>query len=169
MVTLQQLNAFTTEQFIETFGGIFENSPHIAQKAAALRPFVSLEQAFNTMQEIVNTASHKEKTTLILEHPELGRRIAMSHSSIQEQAGAGLNTLTPTEFERMSTLNTQYMEKFKFPFIIAVAGLNKHDIMHAIERRLALDHETEFTTALQEIEKIAHIRFTTLTAEHATV
>ncbi|MER2106700.1 MAG: 2-oxo-4-hydroxy-4-carboxy-5-ureidoimidazoline decarboxylase [Solibacillus sp.] len=169
MISLSQLNTFTLEQFTETFGEIFENSPHIAQKAALARPFVSLEQAFDTMKDIVSASSIEEKTTLILEHPELGKRIAMSNASVQEQAGSGLNALTPEEFKKMSSLNTQYMEKFKFPFIIAVTGLNKHDIMQAIERRLAFDYETEFTTALQEINKIAHIRFTALTAEQATV
>lgn len=169
MLTLTHINTCTAEAFTNALGGIFENSPHIAQKAAPLRPFVSLEQAFDVMKNIVNELSTEEKTVLILEHPELGSRLVMSNASVQEQAGAGLNTLTAAEFERLSTLNAHYMEKFKFPFIIAVTGLTKHDIIREMERRLTLDKQTEFATALQEIDKIAHIRFTALTVAPVTI
>ena len=51
-----------------------------------------------------------------------------------------------------------YMKKFKFPFIIAVSGLNKEEVFGNIQDRLQNTVETEFDTALKEIHKIAEIR-----------
>lgn len=165
MTTLQNINLYNDEQFIDLFGGIFENSPWVAQKAAPARPFVSLEAAFEAMRKVVEEADIDEKVTLILQHPELGSRLSMSEHSVAEQTGAGLNALTADEFEVITKLNKQYTEKFNFPFIIAVAGLDKHQIMQEMQRRLELDTTTEFNTALNEIYKIARIRFTAITEQ----
>ena len=159
MSTLKQINHYTIDQFTQVFGEIFEHSPWIAQKAAIARPFSSLEEVYETMKEIVELSPKEQQLTLILEHPELGTRLQMSNASVQEQAGAGLNTLTPDEFKYISALNARYTEKFHFPFIIAVAGKDKHTIMSEMERRLSLIVEEEFQTALQEIYKIAKMRF----------
>lgn len=165
MTTLQNINLYTDEQFIDLFGGIFEHSPWVAQKAAYARPFVSLDAAFEAMRKIVEESDIDEKVALILEHPELGSRLSMSEHSVAEQSGAGLNSLTADEFEVITQLNKQYTEKFNFPFIIAVAGLDKHHIMQEMQRRLKLDNTTEFNTALNEIYKIARIRFTAITEQ----
>ena len=165
MSILDKINQYTTEQFIQVFGEIFEHSPWVAQKAAMMRPFSSIEDVYETMKEIVELSSKEQQLALILEHPELGTRLRMSNASVKEQAGAGLNTLTPYEFKHISALNNRYTEKFQFPFIIAVAGKNKHTIMHEMERRLSLTVAEEFQTALQEIYKIARIRFQTIVDE----
>lgn len=159
MTALEKINRFTEEQFIDVFGGIFENSPQFAKKAYNIKPFQSIDSVYETMRKIVEEASLEEKVKLILEHPELGSRISMSEHSVSEQASAGLNALTPEEFEHITNLNKQYRKKFHFPFIIAVAGLNKHFIIKEIERRLQNDKSTEFHTAINEIYKIAKIRF----------
>ena len=165
MTTLEQINQYTTDQFIQLFGEIFEHSPWVAQKAAIARPFSSLEDIYTTMKEIVELSPKEQQLALILEHPELGTRIQMSNASVKEQAGAGLNALTPDEFKHISALNARYTEKFHFPFIIAVAGKDKHTITSEMERRLSLTIEEEFQTALQEIYKIAHIRFQAIVNE----
>ena len=165
MTTLQNINLYTDEQFIDLFGGIFEHSPWVAQTAALARPFVSRDAAFEAMRKVVEESDIDEKVALILEHPELGSRLSMSEHSVAEQAGAGLNALTADEFEVITQLNKQYTEKFNFPFIIAVAGLDKHHIMQEMQRRLKLDNTTEFNTALNEIYKIARIRFTAITEQ----
>lgn len=165
MSTLDKINHYTTEQFIQVFGEIFEHSPWVAQKAVIARPFSSLEDVYETMKEIVELSSKEQQLALILEHPELGTRLQMSNASVKEQAGAGLNTLTPAEFKHISALNARYTEKFHFPFIIAVASKDKHMIMSEMERRLSLTVEEEFQTALQEIYKIAQIRFQAIVTE----
>lgn len=164
MVTLEKINRFTVEQFVEVFGGIFEDSPWVAEKAALKRPFPTLKSVYEEMKKLVENTSLEEKERLILKHPELGNRISMSEHSVNEQAGAGLNALTSNEYELIMKLNKLYRDKFNFPFIIAVTGLDKHFIMKEIERRLQNDKSTEFTTALNEIYKIARIRFENITA-----
>ena len=159
MNMLEHINTCSTDQFIELFGEIFEHSPWIAQQAAEARPFASLYDAFHSMKLIVETSRKDQQLALILKHPELGTRIKMSNASVGEQKGAGLDALLPEEFERVSSLNARYTATFQFPFIIAVAGKNKQMIMNEMERRLKLTAAEEFQTALQEIYKIALIRF----------
>ena len=165
MTTLEQINHYTTDQFIQLFGEIFEHSPWVAQKASIARPFSSLDDIYETMKAIVELSPKEQKLALILEHPELGTRLQISNASVKEQAGAGLNTLTPDEFKRISSLNARYTEKFHFPFIIAVSGKDKHTIMNEMERRLCLTADEEYETALREIYKIALIRFQTIISE----
>ncbi len=81
-----------------------------------------------------------EQLALLRAHPDLGAaRRAMSDASSREQAGAGLDALTRDELERLRTLNAAYREKFGFPFLYAVKGSTKHDILNALERRLPVD------------------------------
>ena len=159
MMVIEQLEKYSNEQFIELFGEIFEHSPWIAEKALKERPFQSVDETFEVMREIVEKSSYDKKLALILEHPELGKRIKMSEASVREQSGAGLDSLSPEEFEIFSATNKAYMGKFDFPFIIAVAGKDKNDILSAMKVRLNNSCEAEFNTALNEIYKIAKIRF----------
>ena len=159
MLVIEQLEKYSNEQFIELFGEIFEHSPWIAEKALKERPFQSVDETFEVMRKIVEKSSYDKKLALILEHPELGKRIKMSEASVREQSGAGLDSLSPEEFEIFSATNKAYMGKFDFPFIIAVAGKDKNDILSAMKVRLNNSCEAEFNTALNEIYKIAKIRF----------
>ena len=99
---------------------------------------------------------------LILEHPELGIKKGQQNNltahSKQEQTRAGLDNLSGAEYNLLSRLNKDYMNKFKFPFIIAVSGLNKEEVFRNIQVRLQNTVETEFDTAIEEIHKIAEIR-----------
>lgn len=156
---IEKLNEYSNDQFVELFGEIFEHSPWIAQKAAETKPFNTVEEPFETMRRIVEESTYEEQLALILEHPELGKRIKMSEASVREQSGAGLDSLSPEEFDVFSATNKAYMKKFEFPFIIAVAGKDKHDILSAMKERLNNSREAEFETALQEIYKIARLRF----------
>ena len=166
MNTLEHINTCSPSEFVQIFGEIFEHSPWIAQKAAEARPFATFDDAFRSMKLIVETARKDQQLSLIREHPELGTRIKMSDASVGEQKGAGLDALSPEEFDRISSLNTSYTATFQFPFIIAVAGKSKQMIMDEMERRLKLSAEEEFRTALQEIYKIALIRFNAIIETH---
>lgn len=159
----ERLNTLTKEQFIEVFGEIFEHSPWIARSAIEEQPFKSAEDAFEAMRKVVEKSSYDQQLALILEHPELGKRIKMSEASVREQSGAGLDSLSPEEFEVFSATNKTYMEKFEFPFIIAVAGKDKHAILSAMKERLNNSREAEFENAINEIYQIARLRFNAIT------
>ena len=104
----------------------------------------------------------EEKRALILAHPDLAGRLALAKQltadSLKEQGSAGLDGLTPDELKRFTELNDAYKARFGFPFIMAVKGRTKDEIIAAFERRLAHDRQREFATALEEIEKIVLLR-----------
>jgi 2-oxo-4-hydroxy-4-carboxy-5-ureidoimidazoline decarboxylase len=158
MYTIEKINETTFQQFIEITGGIFEHSPWIAEQAEGLKPFHSLYHLHQEMVNIVKNSSLEQKLALIKAHPNLGDRVAMTADSIEEQKGAGLQNLTPLEYNQLITMNQRYMEKFGFPFILAVRGKNKQQIYESIEERINHSKEVEFETALTEIFKIALLR-----------
>jgi 2-oxo-4-hydroxy-4-carboxy-5-ureidoimidazoline decarboxylase len=158
MYTIEKINETTFQQFIEITGGIFEHSPWIAEQAEGLKPFHSLYHLHQEMVNIVKNSSLEQKLALIKAHPNLGDRVAMTADSIEEQKGAGLQNLTPLEYNQLITMNQRYMEKFSFPFILAVRGKNKQQIYESIEERINHSKEVEFETALTEIFKIALLR-----------
>ena len=82
----------------------------------------------------------------------------LTAESTSEQASAGLDKCTPAEFQRFTALNDSYKRKFPFPFIMAVKGKSRGEILEAFERRIYHDEDTEFRTALAEVHKIALIR-----------
>ena len=158
MKSIEQLNHFNRQSFIEYLSDIFEHSRWITEQAEQRRPFLSLQDLHQAMKKIVETADTEAQLTLIKAHPHLGDTVQMSEDSTNEQNQAGLKNLTPIEFEQFTTLNKQYVTKFQFPFITAVKGKNKEEIYQEMQRRLHNDEQTEYNTALNEIYKIAMFR-----------
>lgn len=158
MVTINQLNKVSQLQFVQILKDIFEHSPWIPERTWSYRPFSALEDLHEKMVIIVKESTDVEKLDLIQAHPNLGARLEMSTSSVKEQANAGLSQLSPKEYEDFSLLNKQYMDKFGFPFIMAVKGQTKGEIYSSMERRVKHPLKDEFETALSEIEKIALFR-----------
>lgn len=158
MLTLQQLNQTTTNEFVKLLGDVFEHSSWIAEKASAYKPFYSLLDLYQHLISIVKNASSDEKLNLIKAHPRLGFKIQMSPNSTKEQQEAGLQTLSPDEARKFLTLNQHYQTKFGFPFIIAVKGKDKSYIYQMMKERIQYTKESEFENALAEIFKIAWFR-----------
>lgn len=158
MLTIDQLNESNHAEFMEILGGIFERSPWIAEKAEKAKPFISFNHLYQVMIQMVENATSEQKLALIKAHPNLGEHVEMSENSIHEQKGAGLKNLTREEYNKFITMNHQYMEKFCFPFIIAVRGKNKHQIYKAMQARIHNEKDSEFHTALNEIYQIARLR-----------
>lgn len=160
--SLDQVNALGHEDFIAVFGDIAEHSPWVAEKAAAARPFADRRAMAEAFVEALLTAGEPEKLALIRAHPDLAGRAAMAgdlaEESKREQAGAGLDRLTPGEFSRFSALNDAYREKFRFPFILAIKGVDKHEILRSFEERLANDPEAEFANAIRQVAQIVAFR-----------
>jgi 2-oxo-4-hydroxy-4-carboxy-5-ureidoimidazoline decarboxylase len=157
-MTLGELNACSAPRFVETLGWILEASPWVAERASSSRPFASVDDLHRAMTTAMDQATPDERLTLLRAHPDLGTRARMSDASIGEQHGAGLDRLTPEEFDRLQRLNTAYREKFGFPFLFAVKGSTKHDVLAALERRLPAAPEQEFEEALRQVRRIALFR-----------
>ena len=155
---LTDLNQIDLEALVQAIGWVFEHSPWVAAQAWSSRPWESVEALHQAMRKAVEQAPVQMQLDLIRAHPDLGARAKMADASVQEQRGAGLDSLTSAEYQRIQDLNTGYTQKFGFPFIIAVKGKTKQDIFEAMEKRLHHDYQTEFAAALGQIYKIASFR-----------
>jgi 2-oxo-4-hydroxy-4-carboxy-5-ureidoimidazoline decarboxylase len=157
-LSIEEINHFTQEQFVETIGWVFEHSPWVAERAWHLRPFALCAELSERMNGEVAAASAEEQLALLRAHPDLGTRAKISPGSTSEQAGAGLDRLTSGEYARLMDLNTAYREKFEFPFLYAVKGSDKFAILEALERRLSSNRIDEFQEALRQVYRIARFR-----------
>ncbi|HUR33975.1 MAG TPA: 2-oxo-4-hydroxy-4-carboxy-5-ureidoimidazoline decarboxylase [Vicinamibacterales bacterium] len=157
-MTLEELNASDREAFVAVVGWLFEDSPWVAERAWADRPFASPEALLAAMTAAVAGADRARQLALLRAHPDLGARARMSEASEGEQAGAGLDRLTPVEYEQLQRLNTEYRERFGFPFLFAVRGSTTHDVLAALSTRLGASAEQEFEEALRQVYQIAAFR-----------
>ena len=155
----------TRAAFVERFGGVFEHSPWVAESAfdAGLNSTCETATALHVlMASAMMAGDDVKKLALIMAHPDLAGRLAragrLTAESTKEQASAGLDQLTDAERARFTELNDAYKARFGFPFIMAVKGRSKDEIMSAFERRIAHDRDQEFSTALEEISRIALMR-----------
>ncbi|MBU1282193.1 MAG: 2-oxo-4-hydroxy-4-carboxy-5-ureidoimidazoline decarboxylase [Gammaproteobacteria bacterium] len=158
------------EDFVKVFADIYEHSPWVAEKAFDLgqdagSPDASIDEIdglHQRMADLLLSASHAAQLALINAHPDLAGKAAvrgeLTASSTSEQAGAGIHACTAEEFARFTELNDAYKAKFGFPFIMAVKGSNRHQILAAFEERIHNSPEQEFACALAEINKIALFR-----------
>lgn len=152
-------------EFVARFGGVFEHSAWIAERAFDRNTLAAPLDAATLHAALAaefHAADEAEKHGVLKAHPDLAGRLAvageLTEDSRKEQAGAGLDRLNQAEFSRFTDLNTRYQAKFDFPFIIAVKGLTKAEILHAFENRIHHDRQQEFDTACHEVEKIARLR-----------
>ena len=152
-------------EFVARFGGVFEHSAWIAERAfdrGALPERLDAGCLHGALAAEFRAASEGERLGVLRAHPDLAGRLAvageLTEDSRREQAGAGLDRLTAAEFARFTDLNTRYQTRFGFPFIIAVKGLTRGEILHAFENRIHHGHQEEFGTACRKVEKIARLR-----------
>jgi OHCU decarboxylase len=151
--------------FVSEFGGIFEHSPWIAERAHALELGPTHDTArgvHSALARVFRSASEEERLGVLTAHPDLAGKLAaakrLTAESTAEQASAGLDALTDAERAAFTRLNAEYTEKFGFPFIIAVRDHDKAGILAAFERRIGQDREAEFAEACRQVERIAELR-----------
>ncbi len=161
-ITLATVNAMDVPAFVAAFGDVAEHSPWVAERAAGGRPFESLRDMVEAFADEVREAGPAEKLALLRAHPDLAGKAAiageMAEDSRREQAGAGLDALTPEEFSRFTELNESYSAKFGFPFILAVRGADKQTILGAFAERIERDPEAEKAMAVNEVTRIIGLR-----------
>lgn len=158
-------DAPTREAFIARFGPVYEASPWVAEAvwpAVARGNLDKPEALADAMRAVVDAAPREQRLALIRAHPQLAVAGRMAEASVQEQRGAGLDQCSPEELAEFQRFNAAYLDRFGFPFIIAVKGLSRGDILAAFGARLEYDAEAEFATAMTQIHRIAGFRLAAL-------
>lgn len=165
-ISLSKLQRMNREAFVALFGGVFENSSWVAERAWREGLFESVEALHGAMVKAVQSAGRDRQLELLRSHPDLAGKAAVSghltDESTREQAGAGLDQLTLGEYREFQVLNETYKNKFGFPFIVAVKGLTKGEILGAFNERLNHSLESELNMCLSEVAKIARLRLADL-------
>jgi 2-oxo-4-hydroxy-4-carboxy-5-ureidoimidazoline decarboxylase len=160
--TLSELNTMSPETFAAVLSGIFEHSPWVAEIAATLRPFDSIDALHREMSRVVETQSLTRQLGLINAHPELAGKAAvrgeLTDESTREQKGAGLDRCTQEELDDLQRLNAAYREKFGFPYVLAVRGYDLSGIVENLKARLDNSRGEELHANLDQISRIARFR-----------
>jgi len=157
-VTIAELNMLDHSAFVNALGAVFEHSRWVPDRAWAGRPFADIEALHAAMTHQVEKASFTEKLRLLQAHPDLGAQVHLSPASATEQASAGLGSLTSSEYEQLQRLNSAYRSHFGFPFLLAVKGRTKYDVLRALQTRITALPEDEYREALQQVYRIARFR-----------
>jgi len=161
-LTIDSLSRLDRASFMAAVGAVFEHSPWVMERAWERRPFANRAALLEVLRSVLAEAERGELLALINAHPELAGKAAvrgdLTADSAREQAGAGLNACTPEEFASIQQLNSAYRERFGWPFIIAVKGLGRQEIIAAMAARLTRRPEDEFAEALAQILRIASLR-----------
>jgi OHCU decarboxylase len=157
------------EEFVSRYGSVYEHSPWVAEESFAVAAGIEgVDQLAEIFAACVDRADHEQKLVLIRAHPDLAGKAAISGeltgASSAEQASAGIDQCSGEEYQRFQDLNRRYRKKFGFPFVMAVRGSDRHEILAAFESRLDNDSRTEFDRAIREIHKIAYLRLRELEA-----
>jgi 2-oxo-4-hydroxy-4-carboxy-5-ureidoimidazoline decarboxylase len=166
MPSLAEINSLDRGAFTAALGHLFEHSPWVADQTWPQRPFRDAEHLHAELCAVMRSAPRERQLALIRAHPDLAGRLAQQNrltaESTREQASAGLNQLTEVELTAFQKNNAAYLARFGFPFIICARLANKAVILDAMQSRVGNPPETEFQTALGEIEKIAQLRLNDL-------
>lgn len=161
-MTVAGLNGSDRPAFVSALGHLFEHSPWVAEETWPQRPFRDAAHLHGELCRTMQGAGYERKLALIRAHPDLAGRLAqqrkLTAESTREQASAGLNQLTDAELAEFQQLNSDYRTRFEFPFIICARLNHREAILAAMRARISNTAETEFATALAEIEKIARLR-----------
>ena len=162
LLSIDDLNRMAVSDFTTRFGDVAEHSPWVAERAAGAHPFADREAVVEAFAAALRGAAREERLAVLRAHPDLAGRAAVSgdltEDSRREQAGAGLDRLTPQEFERFTVLNATYKERFAIPFIFAVKGATAAMILAAFEERIANGREVEVENAIDNVCRIMRFR-----------
>ncbi|RZO49651.1 MAG: 2-oxo-4-hydroxy-4-carboxy-5-ureidoimidazoline decarboxylase [Candidatus Pelagibacterales bacterium] len=158
---LNKINKLSETEFIEVFGNIFENASWIAKKLYLKKPFKNFLDLSKKMISIFEDTDTQSKLKILLSHPDLADKTkigVLTPDSNKEQNSAKLDQCTEAEFNEFKNLNEKYKSKFGFPFILAVKGKNKSEILTSFKKRILFDKKIEFDEAVKQVKNIAILR-----------
>ena len=154
----KDLNTINENQFTSLFGSVFEKSEWIAAETFKKKPFKNSQDLINKMINVYDSCSIDQIIIILNLHPKLAIEKRLTSFSTKEQTGAELDKCSEEELAEFDRLNFDYEKKFKFPFIVAVKGKNKNEILRIFRSRINNDYEKEFQEAKKEVIKIALLR-----------
>ena len=158
---INKTNNLSKAEFTQMFGNIFENASWITKKLYRKKPFSSFQDLSEKMISIFEDSNNENKLKIIKSHPDLADKTNISSltpDSNKEQSGVGLDKCTEEEFNEFKNLNLKYKNKFGFPFIIAVKGKGKSEILDNFRKRISLDKKIELDEAITQVKQIANLR-----------
>ena len=159
MDTLDKVNKMSKSDFISIFGNVFEKTEWIAERVFDYLPYKNFDNLRLKFFKIYNESNKESIIKILNSHPELVVEQKLTNESKNEQKGAGLNECSKEEVEEFKKLNLNYKKKFGFPFIIAVKGKNKNDILNYFRTRIKNSFDEEFIEAKKQVGEIATFRF----------
>ena len=158
MITIEKINNLNKSDFLGIFGNVFEKSDWIAEKVFDLKPFKNNEDIFLKIIGIYENSDKNIILRILNSHPELVVEKKLTSNSKSEQSNARLNECTNEEYNEFKKLNIDYKNKFNFPFIIAVKGKHKTEILNSFKQRIQNSLDEEFFEAKKQVKKIASLR-----------
>ena len=157
---INKINKLSKSEFIKVFANIFENARWIAEELYNQKPFDNFEELSLKILNIFENATKEKQLKILNAHPDLANKTKISlltPDSLKEQTNAGLDQCTKEEFNEFKELNDTY-KKFGFPFILAVKGKTKNEILNNFRKRISSDPEIEFNEAVKQVKQIASLR-----------
>ena len=158
MIDIKKINSLDKSEFLSIFGNVFEKSKWISEKVFEKKPFKNLESFVSEIICIYENSDNKTILEILNLHPELAVEKKLTTDSEVEQSKANLKQCTSVEFDEFKKLNIEYKKKFNFPFIIAVKGKNKNQILNYFRERIRNSLDEEFLEAKKQVKKIATFR-----------
>ena len=158
MDSIDKFNKLSKTEFISIFGNIFEKTEWIAEKCYESKPYNNLDELVSKMMKIFENIEKERHLEILNSHPDLAVEKKLTKDSKNEQKNASLNQCTDKEFIEFKKLNEEYKKKFGFPFIIAVKGKNKEEILNSFRQRITNNINLEFEEAKKQVKKIASFR-----------
>ena len=161
MKTIDKINKLSRSEFVEIFANIFEKTKWIAEKLYNQKPFDDFKDLCSKMLGIFETAGKETQLKILGAHPDLSDKVTvnlLTSNSRSEQSNAGLDQCSEEEFNEFKNLNKSYRQKYGFPFVIAVKGKNKIEILSEFRKRILNSVDEEFNEAIIQIGKIANLR-----------
>ena len=158
MDSIDKFNKLSKAEFISIFGNIFEKTKWVAEKCYESKPYNNLDELVSKMMKIFENIEKERLLEILNSHPDLAVEKKLTKDSKNEQKNASLNQCTDEEFVEFKKLNEEYKKKFGFPFIVAVKGKNKEEILNSFRQRITNNINLEFEEAKKQVKKIASFR-----------
>ncbi len=158
---INKINNLSKNNFVQVFGNVFENAVWIAENLYLQKPFKNFLELKEKMLHIFENTNNENKLKILNSHPDLADKTKIGMLTLDsniEQKSAGLDQCSEKEFNEFKNLNKMYKKKFGFPFILAVKGKSKNEILNNFKERVSYDINIELIEATKQVKKIASLR-----------